>query len=233
MYDEEQEQETPQNGLIRASDVPALPGITGSVSVNLHELDKMRADHSKAVKLANFLQSKQGQVKVTIVEEQHHKRIKDHGDRYNDYKPRYIEDIKYVELGVDYKNLDDVRKIIREEERQAFQADVDQLNEDLKELRESKATTVSELNKHLQSSIQETLLLKDKLRTLETQIRTDENTIIACTQQIEEEAKALKETNEVYEKLLKAHEELKKQKSLWCWLKDQFTVKATGTHVSM
>lgn len=98
------------------------PTITGTVTVNLKDLDQMRLDHANALKLAQELSDKQMSVKVTIVE-------RSHGVAYS--SNRYVSDTKYEELGIEYKNMEDFRSMIALEERGKLTNELNKLNSEI------------------------------------------------------------------------------------------------------
>lgn len=88
------------------------PRISGTVTVPLLELDKMRMDHSNAVKIASELTERQAMVKVTFVQ-----RVSEYGyQSTGGGRNRYLKDDSLQESAVEYKNFDDFREIIRQEE---------------------------------------------------------------------------------------------------------------------
>ena len=207
--------------LVKASEIPGPPKIGGSVRMNLHELDTLRADYVKTLNLCKELQENQMNVKVTIEEKKHIRDFIDGGDRYNGYKNRYTEHIEFLEIGHAYKNLDEIREVIRSEEEDKLLMEMDSLRNALRKS-EEKALKFSE---HIDTLNNEIQAYRSRITTLEHQVKTDENTIKACTMKIEEEVKELQQSNEMNKRLLDAVEELKKQKSIWYWLQQQFTVK--------
>lgn len=102
----------------------AGPSITGTVTVGLLELDKMRLDHANAVKIAEELRNREKSVKVIIVEKQN-------SFDYDRYGRRFITDDKYIELSVDYKNLEDFRSLISQEEREKVTTELNNLNAEI------------------------------------------------------------------------------------------------------
>jgi hypothetical protein len=107
------------------------PHISGTVSVPLAELDRMRVDHANAVKLANELADNAMKVKVTIVEK--HFGTKRNDDNYG--RPYYVPDEKYTEVGAEYRGLDTVRKVIRLEEQKVLDGEMTVLNQTINDLR--------------------------------------------------------------------------------------------------
>lgn len=95
------------NGLVKATELQ-MPNISGTVSVPLTELDRMRSEHVQAVKLAQDLESKQMEVKITILE-----RVQDFKYDSRGYRIPFTEDRTQQ---IEFKNLDEVRADIRKSE---------------------------------------------------------------------------------------------------------------------
>jgi DNA repair exonuclease SbcCD ATPase subunit len=95
------------NQVLKIDAIPAGPNISGTVTVPLSELDKMRVDHANLKKLCESLM--QTQMKVICVVEERRNII-----RYGGWDGMTrIPDVEYKELSVEYRNLDDVREDIR------------------------------------------------------------------------------------------------------------------------
>ncbi len=216
--------------LVKVSEIPSLPTITGSVRVSLHELDKMRAEHAKAVKLATHLQEVQSE--VTIIVKRWNEVSIPQSDGYYDRKGTFIEtdrrlvsDKKLVEVSREYRNLDEVKDSIKQEVEAKVDTEIKNLENEVSMWRQK----YHEITEEKQRLIDTRVELSARVKYLENQIRTDENTIIACTKKIEEESEELRQANETHKKLLETIEELKKQKSVWYWLQQSFTVKNAKT----
>jgi DNA repair exonuclease SbcCD ATPase subunit len=100
--------ENMKNELMKATDLQ-MPSISGTVSVPLDELDRMRAEHATAVKLAQELESHQMEVKIVYSER---KQVVSDYDHYG--RARYTTSKEVI--GTEYKNLNDFRKQIHQEE---------------------------------------------------------------------------------------------------------------------
>lgn len=89
-----------------------MPRISGTVTVSLEEMDRMRSEHTQAVKVAQELESKQALVKITVEEERTtNKNIYHHGNILESYPIK-----EYIQKSVEYKGFDEFREIIRQEE---------------------------------------------------------------------------------------------------------------------
>jgi hypothetical protein len=114
-----------------------MPSVSGTVTLSLAELDKMRADHVAAVKLAQDLESKQMSVKVTISEHSYgltNNIVRDERGRlvsnnFENVATERITDMKYI-------NLESFRAVITAEERKVVQDLVDGKNVEIKRLTE-------------------------------------------------------------------------------------------------
>lgn len=101
------------SNIIRLKDIPNGPNISGTVSVPLAELDKMRADHAKLKKITDELIAKQMQVLVIVSREMF-------GSSY-DHRGRYLgEHVQGTKvISQEYKNLDevkdDLKKVVADE----------------------------------------------------------------------------------------------------------------------
>lgn len=100
------------NGLVKATELQ-MPNISGTVSVPLAELDRMRAEHVQAVKLAQDLESRQMEVRITLLERVQDYRYNSRGDRGH-----FIEDRTQK---VEFRNLDIVISDLRIEENKKIE----------------------------------------------------------------------------------------------------------------
>lgn len=195
-----------KNELVRIQDIPEGPSISGTVTVSLAELDKMRADHAQAVKLAKFLEQNQAKVKLTVVEKKYvEKKVeKIRSDRYglNLYTYPVMEE-KYEELGSDYIGLDDVREVIRGEE-------VEKLKDKLKEAEDTRVKCV-ELEVEISDLKSEKRKLESDLKELNSKYESEKSEL--------EAAKAQNDYNEKYAiNLSNQIKELKSKSGLWYWI---------------
>jgi len=94
---------------IQASQL-VMPSISGTVSVPLAELDRMRIDHANAIKLAQELERHQAEVRVIYMEVRTVPAFDYSTGRYTNTKTENIE------KGRDYKGFDEFKDTIRQEE---------------------------------------------------------------------------------------------------------------------
>lgn len=114
------------NEIVKSAAELGMPLISGQVSVSLAELDRMRADHAKAVKLAQDLESKQRLVKVVVNERRRVATVVTDRDFRGLPSSRAEIGEEYVTISTDYKNLDDVREAIRKEEYARLEQVIDE-----------------------------------------------------------------------------------------------------------
>jgi len=119
--------------LMRVSDIPG-PTVSGTVKMPLVEIDKLRADYLSAIKLAQNLEAKQGQIKITYsqgidsirtVEDQIWTPSRTGGGEHKTIF-RHEKFIEFVD-NVEYKNLEDILLRLRQEAQANVKEEVEAL----------------------------------------------------------------------------------------------------------
>lgn len=177
------------------------PMISGTVSVPLEELDRLRADHANAIRVAEELESRQAQVKVTY---QTRERYISHYSEISG-EPKY--NTRLNEEKVEYRNFEDFRAIIAEEERARVQEKLQQQEDQITKSQE-KLTKRFEMISKLEAELKD---LKEKFSEASKNLSETvaENTTL----------KTYLETSEQDVKYLqKELHEVNKKKSFWYWL---------------
>jgi chromosome segregation ATPase len=109
----------------RSADQISGPNISGKVTVDLHELDKMRSDHANLKKLAAELEEKSKEVKIVIEERKEYNRYVDNSWGNS----RWVKDSRYEEISVKYKGLNEVKSILRQEVEEDVKTEMTKLQE--------------------------------------------------------------------------------------------------------
>lgn len=125
------------NQIIKTTHDISGPSISGTVTVALSDLDKMRADHARLKAIASDLEAHQMEVKVTLSESKYTPTTDNYGRWTNNYD--------YKEIGHEYRNLDDVREVVRQQVREEFKVKT-------KELQDKADTYASKYDKFKKSS---------------------------------------------------------------------------------
>jgi len=134
---------------VTISDLPQGPAISGTVTVPLIELDKMRADHSNLKKIAEDLLSTQKSVRIVVEERKvSTKYVSNHYGSGG----HWVSDPNYTELLVENKGLDEVTDILRKEANERVKTTIEnlenlneQLKEELKKLTEKSTLEIMKL----------------------------------------------------------------------------------------
>lgn len=114
-----------------------MPSVSGTVTLSLAELDKMRADHISAVRLAQDLELKQMLVKFVLSDRS--RSLKDNSirDEYGRIVSHHVQEVDTERIiDVKYINLESFRALITAEERKVVQDLVDGKNKEIKRLTE-------------------------------------------------------------------------------------------------
>jgi len=160
------------NEIAKVSDLKG-PTISGTVTVSLADLDKMRTDHAKALSAAKVLEETQHQVKVILCER------KFIPSKYS-YNNGYVES-ELVQTGIEYKNMDDFRDQIAKEER-----------EKIRNIIEQKEIEIGNLNTKLISERE----LREKISVLNTAQKTEfSEKLKTTTESLSKSEKELKLAN--------------------------------------
>lgn len=203
--------------LIKASDL-ALPRISGTVSVNLEELDRLRAEHATAVKLAQELESKQALVKIVVGENKYVA-----GSYAYDSKGRekYIQGpTQFVQQSVEYKGFDEFRESIRIEEYSKIEKDMKTLRDDMDDKKRA-LVRIEENWRKTQTGYEEVIKERDLIEKERDKLLTeleDRNSTIKNL--IETNQSLFLKENETFSKL----RDLEKRKiTLGYWLKTKLS----------
>lgn len=192
------------SNLVKASEL-SMPSISGTVSVPLTELDKMRHEHVTAVKLAQELESKQMMVRVEYVEGYENEPT-GRTDRYG--YPIYNKILKVSRT--EYKNLDEFRDQIRSEEFDKLQdkfrkqeSEISSLKTKIIALEETKrkqADTVSAQSKEIaQLTVQHSKAEEENLRLSELVSSSEKEltSVRAIAEGLRDSVKRLTEDNNI------------------------------------
>lgn len=143
MYLKEFKTKINMSNLVKSIDIPG-PSISGQVTVPLAELDKMRLDHAKLKQLCEHLESTAMSVKVVVVEEKWgyktEPRTDSRGRQYN----ATVNGKDYVTISTDYKNLDDVKAVLKQELLDEGLLKTQQLNKELLEVKQKLSDKITE-----------------------------------------------------------------------------------------
>lgn len=194
------------SNIVKASELSG-PTISGKVSVELHELDKMRSDHARAVKLAQDLEDKQAKVLVVYSEQ----------CNYNSRNGGYDK----KELSRQYVHFEDFRNIIAEEEAKKVQKKVDSLITE----RDGYRTDLNNTNSVLGTTKSDYESLKKRYAVLQANHVELENSFAEASASIETQANELTmrdarivEQQTVINDLLVNNKHLELKKSFWGFL---------------
>lgn len=195
--------------LVKASQL-GLPHISGTVNVPLAELDRMRADHALAVKLAKELEERQAEVRVTYYEEE---KVLDFDSRGKSYYKT-----KLTEKKVEYKGFNEFRDRIADEEKAKVQKEIDRLKDNLKTLEECWCSRDGEITKL--ASERDTLLVTIKEKTSELNKALDE--ISMFKELANKDREYIEHLKSVQEELTQKLHISQNKKSFWYWLINKF-----------
>lgn len=101
------------------------PMASGTVQMNLHELDQMRSDHATAVRMAKDLESKAMSVKIVLQERKEYQRLNE--------RNRWVTDERLEEISVEWRNIEAFRCIIHDEEHKKVADEIAQLQSDIRQ----------------------------------------------------------------------------------------------------
>ncbi len=197
------------NQLMKASDL-ALPRISGTVSVNLEELDRLRAEHATAVKLAQELESKQALVKIVVGENRSVRTTYREFSGYDSYT-----DV-FEQKSVEYKGFDEFRETIRIEEYSKIEKDIKTLRDDLDDKKKS-LSRMEETWKKTQTGYEEVIKERDLIEKERDKLLAElEDRDTTIKNLIETNQSLFSKENETFMKL----RDLEKRKiTFWFWLK--------------
>lgn len=184
-----------------------MPTVSGVVNIPLAELDHMRAEHVKAVKMAQDLEARRMEVLIVMQQDKAHYSTDRNGrSAYQGTFP--------AETSRTYKNLDEVKEDIHRVEL-----------EKLEELIQKKTEAIETLRNKLyftETALVETKSITNRLNSSNIQL-TDENGKLNSSN--EEFKIALDKANETMEsqaseltKLKANYLELEHKKSFWSWM---------------
>lgn len=124
--------------------LPPGPTVSGSVRINLTDLDKMRADHAALRKIAEELQMHQKEVRVVFQEHTFGSR-----ETERDYwgKRQFISDEKYTETAVEYRNLTEIENIIEAKAQDKYRKQLTDSRKVIQDLRDTLNAKSSEHTK--------------------------------------------------------------------------------------
>jgi chromosome segregation ATPase len=172
-----------------------MPSISGTVSVPLAELDKMRSEHVTAVKLAQELESKQMLVRVD------YRNVDDYSwenggmDRYGYPIQKKVLKVEKTE----YKNLDEFRDQIRSEEfdklRDKFkkqESEIGSLKTKIIALEETKRKQADIIEQHRKAE-EENLRLSELVSSSEKELTS----VRAIAEGLRDSVKRLTEDNNI------------------------------------
>lgn len=196
--------------LVKASQL-GLPHISGTVNVPLAELDRMRADHALAVKLAKELEERQAEVKVIYAQYE-----KTYGGCDFHGNVQYRNEL--VEKKVEYKGFDEFRSRIADEEKAKVQKEITCL-------KDSVASIEAFSSKQGEELIKMTAEKKELVKALEERI----SDLKIITEERDQLKTSLESSNTEAEHLRFVLSELNKElhisrneKSFWYWLINKF-----------
>lgn len=182
------------------------PKINGTVTVPLIELDQMRADHANAVMLAKELEANKMYVECKITS---YEKVP-YFDRYSYQNPAGYKEEKVSEK-ITYRNLDEVREMIRgEEEKKVFQ-NLSDLRAEIINLRNKIETGKDQMTK----KIEELKAAGVQINTLEEDKKEVEDKFEKLTESNKATLQSYDEIKTELERLQAAYAELKERKSLW------------------
>lgn len=176
-----------------------MPSISGTVSVPLSELDKMRVDHATAVKAAQELERHQSEVRIVYLEERVHTEY-DYGRGGSE---AYYNVKRLVEKSREYKGFDEFRETIRLEECNKYEERINTLRSDI----DKKSKLIEAKNKantELSDKVAKLEEIADKYTEL-----SDLHDIVSSN---------LGVANKRVSELFRENEELRKKKSFWSFL---------------
>lgn len=194
--------------LVRTSDIPG-PNISGTVTVPLAELDKMRADHATLKRLAADLESHQMEVKIILANQ---------SQKYESIVGwRTSEEV----ISETYKNLDEIKDLLRLNLLKEDQIKSDELQRTLE-----KQMSVNTDNINL---MRKSIIERDevKIKTLALQkekdtITKERDDLLISVTAMQEKADALDKLNEGFQaniaRLSRELEKEKKKKGFWSFL---------------
>lgn len=174
------------------------PVISGTVTVSLSELDQLRANAVQAIKFAEMAALHEKEVKIVVV----------NGDNSNN---KFLKSDGVKELQIHYKNLDDIREILRSEEKQKLQEDFDIIikgrdwaEKELLKFKDQNAKLYEETKKY-QKEFEELEARIDKVsKEAEKNAEKLKNLETHHEEVISNSTAAIKAWNNEYEKLRKA-----------------------------
>lgn len=208
------------SNLIKVTDLKG-PTISGSVNVPLAELDQMRVEHAKALKLAQELDAKQSMVKVVYYQEE------------QSYDSRGRVDVtKLVEKSREYKGFEDFRLSIASEEREKVSREISHLNNEVskaygeidkyvRSIRDEK-TKFNTLVEDCNELSAEKKIVDSKLKVAESSVERLTKELDALNQELFDRDDLAHKEREVLEQKLRISNArvitvIKKQ-SFWYWL---------------
>lgn len=204
-------EQSQRRDIIRIDEIPEGPRIQGQVSVNLADLDRMRADHAAAIKLATELQAQQKTVTIYVKEHfvGYHEETDYRGRRasypHNDYRT----------IQTEYKGFDDVKEELKLEVAKEYRDIAKKLQDRNREL--------GELNLELDNKLKTTETGLAAFKVELTKADTDKAKLQKQIEDLTVELSGVKNINDGINKRLKeVSENLKAEqhrKGFWGFLK--------------
>lgn len=196
--------------LVKASQL-GLPHISGTVNVPLAELDRMRADHALAVKLAKELEERQAEVRVIYAQ---YEKTYNGCDHYGNV--RYSDEL--VEKKVEYKGFEEFRSRIADEEKAKVQKEITRLKDTLTATEGFSSKQGEELVKINSKNAELTKTLEERVADLNKAL--DE--ISMFKELANKDREYIEHLKSVQEELTQKLHISRNEKSFWYWLINKF-----------
>jgi chromosome segregation ATPase len=190
--------------LVKASELQ-MPTVSGVVSIPLAELDRMRADHVAAVKLAQELESKQHLVKVS-------------------YRNAYSSHLSYPTKEVvdtEYKNMEEFRAQIRSEEFNKFKVQFEKQEREMTSLKSKLLESSKELEKNKSELANTNLSLKNiekEYKEVGELLAKSTTEVKSLSDRTNADDKIIEGLKKSVERLVKDKMELEHKKGFWGFL---------------
>lgn len=205
--------------MIRAASLN-LPRISGSVTVTLEEIDRLRAEHAAAVNLAKELEEHQAEVRVVVLEEFKNKTFAGRGIGTDG--DNYIHYTDTKEISRSYSNFEAFRDAIAKEEFNKVENIITQLRKDLDEAREiilDKDESIRLRDNGSVATHKELKVAKDVIETQDKQVKELQEKVIELTDSLNILKADYETLNRYYTErgveLLKAQGKI----TFWGWVK--------------
>lgn len=165
-----------------------LPNISGSVSVPLVELDRMRSDHANAVKVAQDLKSKWPMIIVRVSQTESYIKAEESYGSSGRMQVNYKTALEESKID-NYVNMEEILEPIRNDIRKEFQKSLNQKEEALRDF----VGKVKHLNDEISDRDMEITALNEHVEALGKDIKMHEETIEKMKTAFEDSDKLVEE----------------------------------------